>query len=86
MAKRAKTTKAGTVQKIIQSPDPGVPEKAEIRVHDADELYREIRIENTLEDQDGNDVKLKPGVTVDVAVEADPKDTVRKCEQKKCPG
>jgi hypothetical protein len=35
-----------TVQKIIKSPDPRIPEKAEIGIHDGDELYREIQIEN----------------------------------------
>jgi len=55
-----------------------VPEKAEIAVEGADHLYREIRIENTLEDENGNQVKLKAGAQVDVTVEADSKDTVPK--------
>ena len=44
--KRKKLT--GTVQKIIKPVGPGEPEKAEISVHEAEDLYREIRIENTL--------------------------------------
>lgn len=76
--KKPRTTKPGTVEKIIKSPFPQVPEKAEIAVEGADHLYREIRIENSLEDQDGNKVKLKVGAPVDVTVEADPKDTVPK--------
>jgi hypothetical protein len=39
-----KTTWVGRVRKIIKPPHPSVPEKAEIAVHGADELYREIRI------------------------------------------
>jgi hypothetical protein len=70
--KKAKTIKPAKVQKIIKSPIRGVPEKAEIAVEGADELYKEIRIENRLEDANGNDVKLKPGAEVEVAVEAEP--------------
>jgi hypothetical protein len=73
---KPKTTKPGTVEKIIKSPFPQEPEKAEIAVEGADHLYREIRIDNTLEDANGNKVKLKVGAQVDVTVEADPKDTI----------
>jgi len=74
-AEKSATTLPGTVQKIIHSPDPGIPEKAEIAVEGADDLYKEIRIENTLEDSKGVKVKLKPGAEVEVTVEADVKDT-----------
>jgi hypothetical protein len=74
--KKAKTTKPGFVEKIIESPVPHEPEKAEIAIEGADDLYREIRIENTLEDGEGNKVKLKKGVQVDVTVDADAEDTV----------
>jgi hypothetical protein len=76
--KKPKTVKPGRVQKIIPPPFPGVPEKAEISVEGADHLYREIRIENILEDEKGNEVKLKAGATVDVVVEADKEATVPK--------
>jgi hypothetical protein len=75
MTKKPKTTKHGTVKKIIKSPDPSVPEKAEVQVHEADELYKEIRIENTLEDERGKKVKLKEDAPVDITVEADTKAT-----------
>lgn len=75
---KSKTTRPGTVEKIIKSPYPQEPEKAEIAVEGADHLYREIRIENTLEDEKGRKVKLKVGAQVDVIVEADAKDTVPK--------
>jgi hypothetical protein len=71
MKKKPKTTKHGTVKRIIKSPDPSVPEKAEVQVHEADELYREIRIDNELEDEHGKKVKLKEDAPVDVTVEAE---------------
>src|SRR5438270_8433426 len=84
MTKKPKTTRPGKVQKIIPSPYPGDPEKAEIAVEGADELYREIRIENTLlEDETGNERKLKQGATVDVVVEADRDATVPKTPHQK---
>jgi len=76
--KKPKTTRPGTVEKIIKSPFPQEPEKAEIAVEGADHLYREIRIENTLEDEKGNQVKLKEGAAVEVTVEAESKDTIPK--------
>jgi hypothetical protein len=39
------TTLPGTVEKIIKSPDPTEPEKAQITVEGAEELYREVRID-----------------------------------------
>jgi hypothetical protein len=72
------TTLPGTVEKIIQPPNPAEPEKAEISVDGADELYREIRIENTLTDEKGQRVALKQGVPVEVTVEADAADTTKK--------
>ena len=80
MASKSKTKKPGTVRKIIKPFAPGIPEKAEIAVHGADDLYKEIRIENTLEDSKGHKVKLKAGAEVEVTVEADVKDTSPKDE------
>jgi hypothetical protein len=76
--KKHKATKTGTVEKIIPSPFPQVPEKAEIFIEGADHLYQEIRIENVLKDEKGKKVKLKEGAQVEVTVTADPKDTVPK--------
>jgi hypothetical protein len=83
--KKAKTTKPGKVQKVIESTHPDIPEKAEIAVENADHLYKEIRIENTLEDEKGKEVKLKEGAKVDVVVEADPKETVPKTTVRRKP-
>jgi uncharacterized protein YfaS (alpha-2-macroglobulin family) len=81
--KKPKTTKPGKVQKIIESPHADVPEKAEIAVEGAEDLYKEIRIENTLEDEEGKEVKLKEGAKVDVVVEADSEATVPKATDRK---
>jgi uncharacterized cupredoxin-like copper-binding protein len=62
------------VGKIVKSPDPDEPGKAEIALPDAEPLYQEIRIENK-QDEDGKEVRLKPGASVDVIIEADAKDT-----------
>jgi hypothetical protein len=78
MAEKASTTLPGTVEQIIRSPFPNEPEKAEIAVEGADDLYKEIRIENTLVDEEGNEVRLKRGAQVEVTIEAEPKDVVQK--------
>ena len=77
---KPKTKKPGTVKKIIKSPFPEEPQKAEIAIEDADDLYREIRVENTLENEKGKKVKMKQGAQVDVTIEADDKDTIPKNE------
>ena len=70
-AEKPSVTLPGTVEHIIESPHPSVPEKAEISVQGADELYQEIRIENTLTDEHGDEVRLKKGAHVEVTVEAE---------------
>jgi hypothetical protein len=76
MTENPSATLPGTVEKIIKSPDPREPEKAQIAVEGADHLYKEIRIENTLQDENGTEVRLKQGAKVEVTVEAEPKDTI----------
>jgi hypothetical protein len=63
-------TMRGTVDKIIPSPRPSRPEKAQIGVGGADVHYRDLRIENTLTDEHGDEVKLKKGAHVEVTVTA----------------
>ena len=75
------TTLPATVEKIITSPSPREPEKAQISVEGADHLYRELRIENTLTDENGHKVRLKPGTEVEVTIEAPPEATVPKSGQ-----
>jgi hypothetical protein len=67
----------GTVEKVIKPVVPGEPEKAQIGIEEADHLYREIRVENILIDEDGERAKLKPGAQVDVVVEADSNATIK---------
>jgi hypothetical protein len=62
----------GTVKKIIHSPHPGQLEKAQIAIDGPDPGYRDLRIENSLTDEHGDDVKLKKGVHVEITVEAEP--------------
>lgn len=64
-------TLPGKVQKVIPPIHPSMPEKAEISIDGADELYREIRVENALNDEHGNEVSLKTGAEVRVTIEAD---------------
>ena len=60
MSANASVTLPGTVAKVIPSPIPSEPEKAQISIEGADDLYREVRIENALKDgEDGNEVRLK---------------------------
>jgi len=68
------------VEKIIKPAHPREPEKAQVAIEGADDLYREIRIENTLKDEDGNPVRLKEGAEVEVTLHADPQATVPKKE------
>jgi hypothetical protein len=70
MSDKPSVTLPATVEKVIPSKDPHTPEKAQIAVQGADDLYREIRIENKLADEKGRKVRLKPGVEVEVKVEA----------------
>lgn len=74
-SEKPSVTLPGTVEKIIKPPVPTMPEKAQIAVEGADDLYKEIRLENALVDENGKKVKLKEGAKVEVTLEADPKDT-----------
>ena len=81
MPEKPNITLPGTVEKIITSPDPAEPEKAQINIQEgADPLYKEIRIENKLTDEKGKDVKLKQGAKVEVTVEANPSGVIPKQE------
>lgn len=70
-------TLPGVVQKVFKPIGSSEPEKAEIAIEGADHLYREIRIENTVENGDGEKMRLKKGAEVSVTIEA-PVDGVEK--------
>jgi uncharacterized cupredoxin-like copper-binding protein len=81
VSEKNSVTLSGTVEKVIESPFPNEPDKAQIAVEGADELYREIRIENTLTNEDGEEVSLKPGAQVEVTVTADNAGTTESSDQ-----
>jgi len=64
------TTMPGIVNKIIPSRHTSQSDKAQIAVDGTGQRYRNLRIENTLTDEHGDDVKLKKGAHVDVTVTA----------------
>jgi hypothetical protein len=65
---RPSTTMHGSVKKIIPSTGRSEPEKAQIAVSGADQQYRDLRFENMLTDENGDDVRLKKGAEVQVTV------------------
>jgi hypothetical protein len=79
MGKKRKKLR-GTVERIIKPVSPTEPEKAEITIAEADDLYREVRVENIVTDESGEKARLKPGAQVDVMVEADSSATIKKPE------
>jgi hypothetical protein len=62
---------AGTVEKIVPSSRLSQPEQAQIAVDGAEPRHRDLRIENALIDEHGDDVKLKKGDHVEVTVTAE---------------
>jgi hypothetical protein len=64
-------TLPGKVEKIIPGIVPAMPDKAQIAVEGADHLYKEIRVENTLQDENGKPLSLKSGAEVEVTIEAE---------------
>ena len=60
----------GTVEKLIPSVGRSQSEKAQIRVDGADLGYRSLRIENSLIDEHGDEVRLKQGAQIEITVAA----------------
>src|ERR1700732_1733106 len=58
ISERPRTTIPGTVDKLIPSPRPNQVDKAQISI-EGDQGYRDLRIENSLTDEHGDEVKLK---------------------------
>ena len=77
MGRKKQKRLRGTVQKVIKSV-ANEPEKAQIGIEEADDLYREIRVENTVTSENGETARLKEGATVDLVVEADSDATQKK--------
>ena len=70
----------GTVDKIIKPILPNEPEKAQISIEQGEDLYREIRVENVVTDENGERARLKSGTRVDVILEAESSATTKKPE------
>ena len=70
----------GIVKKVIKPVAFDDPEKAEIIIKEADDLYREIRVENILTDENDEKVSLKPEADVDIVLEADTDATTKKAD------
>jgi hypothetical protein len=66
-----RTVIPGTVDKLIASPRPNQPERVQIAI-EGDRGYRDLRIENSLTDEHGDEVKLKKGAHVEITVAARP--------------
>lgn len=75
---RPSRTVPTVVKQILKPIHPDQSEKVEISITEADDLFREVRIVNTLKGFDGKLVRLKQGARVDVTFEAEINDTVAK--------
>ena len=64
----------GRVEQIVPSTRTSQPEKAQIGIDGPDKAYRDLRIENTLTDEHGDDVRLKKGAYVEVTITAEPEE------------
>jgi hypothetical protein len=71
-------TLPATVEKVLPARD-AEPEKIQISVDGCDELFSELRVENTLKNESGDSVTLKRGAHIEVTINAD-SDAVTKKE------
>jgi hypothetical protein len=78
MGRKKRKKLHGIVEKVIKPAFPSETEKVQIDIKEADDLYREIRVENVLTDEDGERTRLKAGGKVDIVVEADSDATMKK--------
>ena len=78
MSKKKSKILRGRVEKVLKPILPKEHEKAEITIEGADDLYREIRVENLLTDEDGEKARLKPGDELDIVLEAETDSTTKK--------
>ena len=72
VSEKPKTIVPGTVDKIIQFHTPRLRETAQISI-EGEPRYRELRVENSLTDEDGDEVRLTKGDQVEVTVTAEGK-------------
>jgi hypothetical protein len=77
---RPSASMPGTVDKIIPALSSSQPERAQIRIDRTEHRYRDLRIENTLTDENGDAVALKKGARVEITVTAEKKDVNSRTE------
>jgi len=70
VVERPSTIVPGTVDKLIPSPTPCLRDKAQISI-EGEVGYRKLRIENSLTDEHGDEVRLEKGARVEVTVSED---------------
>jgi hypothetical protein len=68
-------TLQAVVTKVVKPVLDGQPAKVEISIGQADDLFREVRIENNFTDVDGGSVALTNGARLDLTFEAEIKKT-----------
>ena len=74
----ASVTLLATVEKVLPA-NCAEPEKIQISVDGCDELFSELRVENTLKNEAGDSVTLKRGAQIEVTINAD-SDAVKRTE------
>jgi hypothetical protein len=67
---RPKTVIPGTVDKLVPSPTSRLRDRAQISI-EGETGYRKLRVENSLTDEHGDEVKLEKGARVQVTVTAE---------------
>jgi hypothetical protein len=81
ISERPRSIIPGTVDELIPSPRPNQVDKAQISI-EGDHGYRDLRIENSLTDEHGDEVKLKKGAHVEITVTA--QDALDAIESSRC--
>jgi hypothetical protein len=71
ISQRPAVTLAGIVDRIFPSSRASRRERVQVTVQGADRGHRELRIENTLTDEFGDDARLRKGAHVEVTVTAE---------------
>jgi hypothetical protein len=70
ISQQPRTVMPGTVDKVIRFRTPRLREKAQISI-EGEAGYRKLRVENSLTDEHGDEVKLEKGARVQVTITAE---------------
>jgi hypothetical protein len=74
VSQQPRTLIPGTVGKIIQFRTPRLQETAQISI-EGESGYRKLRVENSLTDEHGDEVKLEKGVTSRLLLQANQRES-----------